>query len=254
MAIVLISPALAPVIGGLLTELVGWRSIMLGLCGVALIAAFVVMKRIPAGAGIERPAAPISLRCAYSRILRNRLFMAATAAMAFSSASLYLFLGAAPFLLEVGYQLTPRETGFCLLLVACASLAGTRLVGRVQRWTDPLRLGTSLGLLAALVLGALSLSGAPSLPLLLAPIVVLGLTAGLIGPTAIAQILSSEPGLEGTATSLAGALQLSASALFAWLLGPIAAESALNLGLALLPLTGAATAAALLARRAGRDR
>lgn len=249
MTVVLVSPVVAPVIGGLLTETVGWRAIMAGLALAALTAALVVNRRIPARNG-PAPAERPPLHVAYRRILARRRFLAAAGALAFGSASLYLFLGSAPFLLERSYRLTPRETGMALLLVASASVAGTRVVALIDRRTDPLLVSTLLGSLAAASLAAVSWLGDPVLPLFLAPLLLLGLTAGLTGPTAISHILATEPGLEGTASSLAGALQMTASAVLAWLLGPFAAASALHLGLALMPLTGAALLASLILRRA----
>jgi DHA1 family bicyclomycin/chloramphenicol resistance-like MFS transporter len=249
MAVVLVSPALAPVIGGLLTELFGWRAIMGGLSGAGLVFALVVMRRIPAHTRGGTDANRLTLRLAYRRVLANPRFLAAAAAMAFGSASLYVFLGAAPFLLEGFYHLSPRETGMCLLLVACASIAGTRMVGLIQRRADPLLVSTSLGLLAATTLLLLSWQTNPPLALLLAPLVLLGLTAGLTGPTAISHILACEPGLEGTATSLAGALQMAASAFLAWLLAHYAAGSALHLALSLMPLTACALLSAVILRR-----
>ncbi|MFC3098333.1 MFS transporter [Alteraurantiacibacter palmitatis] len=248
MGIVLISPALAPVLGGALTEWLGWRAVLWGLCLAGLIAVPVVLRHIPAHVadGVEGPRA--GLRASYSRILRNRRFLAASAAMAFASASLYLFLGTVPFLLERGYALSPRDIGLCLLLVAGASIAGTRLVGATQRRTDTLLLGTGLGVLAAAGLALLAASGPPALPLLIGPLMLLGLTAGFIGPTAIARIMAAEKGLEGTATSLAGALQMGVSALCAWALGPFGAQGPWQLALVLLPLTLAALLAAGVSR------
>jgi DHA1 family bicyclomycin/chloramphenicol resistance-like MFS transporter len=250
MTVVLISPALAPVIGGLLTEWFGWRAIMGGLVVAALTAGVAVVRRIPADTIRRRTSDRQALHVAYRRLLLNRQFLGATGVMAFGSASLYLFLGSAPFLLEASYRLTPRETGTCLLLVACASIAGTRVVSLLQPHVDPLLVSTLLGVLAASILAIVSWQGNPSLPLVLVPLTLLGLTAGLTGPAAISHILASEPGLEGTSTSVAGALQMAASALLAWLLGPYASETALHLALALVPLTGAALLASVLLRRA----
>jgi DHA1 family bicyclomycin/chloramphenicol resistance-like MFS transporter len=250
MSIVLISPAVAPVLGGALTEWLGWRAIMALLCAAGLIACWVVSRRIPRTSHSRAQGAAVTLRSSYARVLRNPRFLAATAAMAGGSAVLYVFLGAAPFLLEGKYGLSPRETGLCLLLVATASIAGTRIVGKVQPFVDPLRLGTGLALLAVLLIAGVSLGGDPALALFLAPCTILGLTAGFIGPTAIAHILASSRGLEGTSTSLAGALQMTASALAAWLAGSFAAQSTLNLALALAPISAAALAGALLVRTA----
>jgi DHA1 family bicyclomycin/chloramphenicol resistance-like MFS transporter len=245
MAIVLISPALAPVIGGLLTEWMGWRTIMLILCGAGLIGSLVALRKIPAQPMSARAALPVNLRVAYAKVLGNGRFRAASATMALSSASLYVFIGAAPFLLETDYQLSPREIGLCMLVVAGMSIAGTRIVGRVQRWANPLRVGTGLALTASLLIAAISIGGHPSLALLLTPLSLLGLSAGMTGPTAVVHVLASEPGLEGTATSLAGAFQMCASACLAWLLGPYAAQGPLNLAFALAPLTCLAVGTAI---------
>ena len=249
MAVVLISPALAPVIGGLLAEFIGWRAIMALLCVAALIAALVVFRAVPRSAEPDRVAGTPPLRHAYGRILANRRFFAATAAMAFGSAALYVFLGAMPFLLENAYHLSPRQTGLCLLLIASASIVGTRVVGMLQQRTEPLIMGGLLNLAAVLALVALAGNGPLELWLLLVPLAIVGLCAGIIGPSAIGHVLASEPGAEGAATSLAGALQMGASALFTWLLGSYAATSAWHLGLALLPLAAAAAMAAFAVRR-----
>lgn len=248
MAIVLVSPALAPVIGGALTEWLGWRAILFGLCMAGIIAVPVVLRHIPAHAADGAEGARVALGASYARILRNPRFLAASAAMGLSSASLYLFLGSVPFLLERNYALSPRDIGLCLLVVAAASIAGTRLVGAVQRRADTLLLGTGLGALAAALMAVLAVGGPPALPLLIGPLMLLGLTAGFIGPTAIARIMAAEKGLEGTATSLAGALQMGLSALCAWALGPFGAQGPWQLALALLPLTCAATLSAALSR------
>lgn len=252
MAIVLISPALAPVVGGLLTEWVGWRAIMVSLSVAGVIGALVVLRKIPGQPAATSAVPAVKLRVAYKKVLSNRRFRAAGATMALSSATLYVFLGSAPFMLESNYHLTPREIGLCLLLVAGMGIAGTRIVNRVQRWVNPMKLGTGLALASALLVAAVSIAGNPPISLLLAPLALLGLTAGMIGPTAIVHVLASEPGLEGTATSLAGAVQMGASAFIAWLLGPYAAQSPLNLALALIPLTCLATGTAIAADRACR--
>lgn len=249
MSIVLISPAVAPVIGGSLTEWFGWRAIMALLCVSGLAACLVVRRRIPRAADGQSLSPPMRLRSAYRQILENGGFLAPTVAMACGSSVLYLFLGAAPFLLESDYGLSPRDTGLCLLLVATASIAGTKVVGRAEPFVDPLRLGTGLALLAVSLLAAVSARGDPALTVLLVPCTILGFSAGFIGPTAIARILASSRGLEGTATSLAGAIQMTASALAAWVGGSFAAQGSLHLGLALAPISAMGLASALATRR-----
>jgi MFS transporter, DHA1 family, multidrug resistance protein len=248
MAIVLVSPALAPVLGGLMTEWLGWRSIMQVLGAAGLLAALVVLCTIPKVAVRSGVAHGHSLAESYRILLGNRRFLAATGVLSCGTAALYLFLGAAPFLLEIQYYLSPRETGTCLLLIAVASIAGTRILVLLQHLGEPLRITTGLSFAAVAALGLLAWGGNPALALLLGPMTVIGLMAGLTGPCAIGHVLASEPGLEGTATSLAGALQMTTAALLAWLLGKYAATSVLHLALAMLPMTAVSMFSALLIR------
>jgi MFS transporter, DHA1 family, multidrug resistance protein len=254
MAIVLVSPALAPVIGGVMTEWLGWRMIMLTLGAAGLAALLVVLHTFPKNTERNLSVRDRGFLEDYRVLMRNRRFLAATVILACGTAALYLFLGSAPFLFENQYHLSPRETGLCLVLIAVASIGGTRMVALAQRLGDPLRLSTAMTLVAVLSLGALSWSGNPALPLLLGPMTFVGLAAGLTGPCAIGHVLACEPGLEGTATSLAGALQMTTSALMAWLLGKFAATNVAHLALAMLPLTTIALGSALWLVRATAPR
>ena len=241
-AIILISPTLAPVIGGWVALMSGWRGIMVVL-GVAAALSAVLAGRLiqPQGHGAPRPPAP-NIGTSYARVLGNGAFRAAAAALALTSTGLYVFLGATPFILHDFYGLDARGIGLCLMLVAAASIIGTRMVGAVTARGDGVVVGTAVAVLAMALLWALASVGADGLGAFLLPLTLLGLGAGLTGPSAMACALACEKGLSGTASSMAGALQMGASALGGLLLAPLAAGSVTHLAAAI----GALSLTALL--------
>lgn len=234
MAVILLSPALAPVAGGAIGEWTGWRAIFVTLAAAGSLVMVLAGLRLPRPARRGDDAARLSLLAALRSLSRNGRFVGAALAIAAGSSALYMFLGTAPFLLARDHGLSPRQIGEAMMLVALASIAGTFLVGRIEQGGDALLVGSALLLGSSGALLVLSLAGLGSLPAFLGPMLVLGLGAGMSGPAGIARILRSQPGLEGTTASLAGALQMLASAASAATLGRFAPVDALRLAAALV--------------------
>jgi MFS transporter, DHA1 family, multidrug resistance protein len=150
----------------------------------------------------------------YAALLGDGAFIRHAVVLGGTSGALYLFLGSAPFLLEGAHGLPPGAVGLCLLLVSISSIAGTRLVGRLEARGAGLAAGATLGAVAALLFAALQMGGVMrgtglgALIAFLAPVAVMALGAGMLGPMAIARIIRASPGREGMAASLAGATQM----------------------------------------------
>lgn len=250
MAVVLISPALAPVIGGALTEFAGWRTLfailaVLGVGGVLLAAVRLPEGKPPPPPG-EKPRLGASLRV----LARNRRFLGPVATIACGSSALYMFLGNAPFLLVHDHGLRPREVGLAMMLVAGASIAGTFCVARIERRGNALLAGAALIFIASAALLVLALAGIGGVAAFMAPMTLLGLGAGMSGPAGITRVIRSQPGLEGTSTSLAGATQMLSSALAGYVLGRFAPVDVARLGLGLLLASSCALAATVWSREA----
>lgn len=245
MTIVLISPAIAPVIGGTVADLAGWRAVfaMLALAGsAALLAAW---RRLPETGTRENRPGGRGLAASYTKLARNRQFVLTVATLGAASSGLYMFLGAAPFLLVHRFGLTSGEAGLALLWVAGASIFGTRLVVPVERHFSALIVGTASSALGATGALVLALGGIEGVVPLIAPMMLLGLGAGLAGPVAFNAVAVAEAGLAATATSLAGALQMLASGSAMTLLGLVAPIDPLRLALALVTATWTALLCAL---------
>jgi DHA1 family bicyclomycin/chloramphenicol resistance-like MFS transporter len=249
MTIVLISPAIAPVIGGSVADFAGWRAIfaLLALAGAATLLA--ASLRLPETAAIEASSQRTGLIASYAKLARNHQFLLTAATLGAASSGLYMFLGAAPFLLVHRFGLSSGEAGLALLWVAAASIAGTRLVVPIERHFSALIVGTVSSALGASIALALALAGIEGVWPLIAPILLLGLGAGLAGPVAFNAIGFAEPGLAATATSLAGALQMLASGSAMSVLGLFAPIDPLRLAVALVITTSTALCCALARSR-----
>lgn len=253
MAIVMISPALAPLLGGALAEISGWRAVLalLSLCGaLGLAIAWRTLPETAPKAQSEHPAmaatppptsgAVPSLLRNYARLCANRQFLLTVAALAGASSGLYLFLGNSSFLLIDRFGLSPAQAGGCLLSIAVASMIGTRFVAGVERKGDALVVGTGFcagGGLVSLLLAATGMEG--PLPLM-APMMLVGIGAGLAGPAAINNVIFAEEGLAATATSLAGTVQMLASGLAIMALGLFSPIDPLRLSIGLTATAGLA--------------
>lgn len=241
MTIVLISPAIAPVIGGTIADVSGWRAVFGLLAFAGMVALIAAWQRLPeTGAGKRRGKEARSLLGDYAQLAGNRAFVLTTITLSAASSGLYMFLGAAPFLLVHRYGLSSGEAGLALLVIAAASIAGTRLVVPVERRFSALILGTASSATGGTIALFLALAGVEGVVPLIAPITLLGFGAGLAGPVAFNAVAFAEPGLAATATSLAGALQMLASGSAMTLLGLLAPLDPLRVACALVASTGLA--------------
>ncbi|MFM5930535.1 MAG: multidrug effflux MFS transporter [Novosphingobium sp.] len=247
MSLVLLSPAVAPVIGGALTEWLGWRPIFALLAVSGLLAGLVVRLRITESRRKAEPQAR-NMAHAWGLLITTPRFTCHAAAMALASSSLYAFLAATPFLLAREYGIGPRDTGLFLLIVAFAGIVGTKFVGRINREGRGSIRGAAIVCSGGALLLASAVLRIHHLAAFIAPMAIMGFGTGVLGPSTISQIMQSRKGLEGTATSLAGALQMGGSAIASSLIG--AADST-RLGLVLTVMTLLALVAAIAGRNAG---
>lgn len=234
MTILLVSPAISPVIGGAFATLGGWRLIFAVLAILGLLAAFVGYRSLGETRRGPRPEVPGAALGSYARLLRNTRFCRYALASACGSSTLYLFLSASSFLLIRRYGLGPEEAGLCYFLVAAASIAGTRLVALLERRGGALAIGQGLVLLGAALMCLLALAGREGVLALMAPMLLVGLGGGIAAPTSLAGAMHAEEGLAGTGASLAGALQMLTSGLATSLIAQLGLASLASLAVAML--------------------
>lgn len=211
-SVVLLSPMVAPSLGGMLASWASWRWIFILLAACALLSGAITAAKLPGPpVRAERFAFPYLLGI-YRRLSRNSRFRRFVVGNAAASSGLYIFLSGSPFLLIDQWGLDPDVAGFCYLGISAAGIVGTLLVSRLEARGGALRLGLGLMAAGSGLLLVLALSGLAGPAILLGPMVFVCLGSGIAAPPGIAGAMRAEPGVAGTASSVSGALQMLCSA------------------------------------------
>jgi MFS transporter, DHA1 family, multidrug resistance protein len=150
------APMLAPALGGVLTDLAGWRSVFVfgGVLGVAVAA--VVAAELPETSPPGNAAGRAG-RHGMLHLLRSRAFWGYSLHVAFSIGLFYAFLAAAPFLMVRVMGRPASEYGLLFVLVPGAFMLGNLVAARVSARVGVDRM-IAIGSAGALA-GALALLG-----------------------------------------------------------------------------------------------
>jgi DHA1 family bicyclomycin/chloramphenicol resistance-like MFS transporter len=247
LAALAVAPMVAPVIGGGLLTLIGWRAIFATLagCGVVLfvLAQWTLVETLPPERRLSP--SPRGLVRGYAEFFRTpgvKLPMLISCA---SFAGQFGYIADSPFVLIGGYHVDASHYGFYFATTALALMLGSLAGGKM------LRAGRSPG--AMLVIGAstLLLGGVlvvagthASLGIvgLMAPLVVFFFGIGITSPSATALALQPVPHIAGTASAAIGFFSTTAGALSGYMTTRIGGSSPRLFSLVML-VTGALAAA-----------
>ena len=214
-------PMLAPMLGGVLDELLGWQAnfVLMAVCGLG------VLALTWADLGETAQSRPTSLRAQfreYPALLTSRRFWGYCLTAAFSSGAFFAFLGGAPFVGTQVYGLSPAWLGIYFGAPALGYAAGNYLSGRYS-----VRLGINRMILTGASIcfgGMLALAvthgvGLRTPELFFGFFLFVGLGNGMVLPNATAGMLSVRPRLAGTASGLGGAIMIGGGAMLSALAG-----------------------------------
>jgi DHA1 family bicyclomycin/chloramphenicol resistance-like MFS transporter len=213
-----LSPAAAPLVGGLVTAAFGWRAIfvLLTVLGAATLVAawFLLPETVEPGSGGS--GGFVAMLRSYPRLLRSARFRGYTVAGASSTTAFYAFMAASPFIfVDVLHQPTERIGVYYLALMlglSLGSILANRLVLRINA-DRLLRAAISVSGLGALCLFAVTITGNLSVASVLACMFVFMLGAGTASPLALTAAISTQPGIVGAASGLYGCNQMAYGAL-----------------------------------------
>lgn len=249
------SPAIAPLLGGTVATVFGWRSIF-GLLGAA--AAGLLLLALVSLPETSQSRAPLpgarALLAVYGRLLRRRDFRAYAIGGACMSTSIYAFLSASPFLFTELLQRPSSEVGLYYMAVVAGITLGSWLASRLAaRWRIEglLLAGAGLGMVGAGGLVVLDLAHALSVPGVIAAMSLFALGAGVTSPVATSRAISVDPQRIGAAAGLYGCLQMTFGAFCTLLAGLWHDGSALPVAVILLASASTAQIAFLVVRRRG---
>jgi len=255
-AVLAIAPMVAPLVGGVLLEHLGWRAIFatLCLCGVALSA--MAASSLEETLGERRALSLRAIASGFALFFGAKETRIPTLLVALSFAGQFAFISGSPFVIIQGYGVQPAHYGFYFGATALALMVGSASGGRLlKRGRSPqsvVRIGG-----AALMVAAVSLVALVHLPGtgvfgLIGPMILCFVGIGLVGPSATAIALDPVPEIAGSASAIIGGVQMIAGSLSGYVVAKIGGASPTALGwqvaimaiscamLAIMPRRGAA--------------
>lgn len=217
-----VSPMVAPLVGGFLDARFGWRSIFVATLVLALGVTI-------AGVLLLRETAPKTGDSTLSGILRtvpalaaDRAFIGYTLALSFIISAFFSFVAGAPYVVVEFMGRNPDVYGFYFAINAGGYMVGNFLSGRYGQRIGSERLARS-GVMISLFSVTLELIWVALLPWnpasLFLPLTLNAIGNGIMIPGGTASALSVRPDLAGTASGLLGAAQLGFAALSSTIVG-----------------------------------
>ena len=252
-----IAPAVAPIVGGVLLNTLGWRAIFWVLLAWVLLVLYWSAKRLPETlAATHRQALrPRVLWRNYTSVLAKPEFMLLSLIPTLNFAGIFIYIAAAPaFLVDL---LGVSTWGFAWLFVPMISgiVLGAALSGRMAGRRSPLRtirLGYAFIAAGAIVNVLTCLFAPPFVAWNVAPIMVYAIGSSLAAPSAMLCLLDLFPSMRGLASSLQGFVQFSVAGVVAGTVAPILARSLTALAWGMAAFAAAGFVAWLIYQRRAR--
>ena len=205
----------APLVGGVLLDLAGWRAGFVFAFAVALIwlasTVFVMPETAAAAPASEREA----IHVVYLGLFRHRGFLAFMVTHSIAYAGLYCFVTGAPYLFIESLDMQPASYGAVAAIVMSGFLIGSTAARyAIPKWgmARVIRISLAIMLLASAMLVGLGLAGSLPVPVIAAVEFVYWFGAGFLAPNTAAGVMMSHPKVAGAAAAVLGFVQMCAAA------------------------------------------
>lgn len=254
-----LAPVFAPMLGGVLLSLGGWRLefLFMGVCGLAVLAAATVSLKETRSAETTAQAQAEGPLKAYAALLRERRVMGYVLSGALNGAGLFTFIATSPDLLINTYGMSPTAYGWVFVFIGMALLGANAMNRRMLRHYGPdhiLRAAScaAAGIAVLLVVAAFTGFGAQWSVILL--LFLLQGSFSFMQGNSMAGALSVDPRRAGSTSALMGFASFAAGGVGSAVAGALHDGTARPMALVILLVTlGSAAALWVLAppRREG---
>ncbi|GAA1344186.1 multidrug effflux MFS transporter [Saccharothrix algeriensis] len=200
-----IAPIVAPVVGGQLAPVMGWRGIFAVLAGIGVALFLLALTSLPEslppqdrharGAGFH-----------FGAVLQDRLFVCFLLVSACGGVAFFTYLASISFVLQDSFSLSPQVFSLCFAANAVMSVVGALINRALVRRAGPARMyaiGTTTTAVASVAMLVAVLCGAGLIGLLI-PLGLLMLVAGGSQANGSALALGDHRQRAGTAAALLG--------------------------------------------------
>lgn len=222
--------AFAPIPGGYLQALVGWRANFAVVAVFAAMALALVLRYVPDAPSTDlappqrETVLARTMLASYRTLIGTRRFLAYALTATGAHAGFHIFAAGAPAVLIVGFGIAPEDYGYYASLPPMGFLVGSFLSSRLTRRVGIdglIAIGAAVLVPAGFVMVALALLHVLSPYAIIGPMMLICCGSGLITPNAVAGSLGVNIGIVGAASGLASFIQMT---------GAAGATAALSLG------------------------
>jgi DHA1 family bicyclomycin/chloramphenicol resistance-like MFS transporter len=226
-----LAPILAPLGGGALLGLGGWRTIfwvLTAMGSLIAVAAFFTLAETRSAETAAQARGEHPIR-AYAELLRQPQLVGFLLAGALNSAAVFAYVSASPGLLIGTYGVAPANFGWIFGANAFAMVGMSQLNGHMLHTRTPeqiVALVRPISLVFAAVMALDAATGFGGMWGVLVPLFFLMGTFGFIGPNTMAGGLNIDPRRAGSISAMMGAAQFAVGAAASGLIGAIHARGA----------------------------
>lgn len=229
-----IAPAIAPVIGGWLQDLFGWRTIFWFLAMYGVVLFFAAMRRLPEThpAAARQPFQARPLLRNYLRLGSDPKLVLLCLVIAFNFSGFFLYVVSAPAVIYDLLRMSEKDFAWLFVPGISGVMFGAFLSGRLAERLSPRRtvfVGYLIMACAVTFNIAYSLVFSPALPWTVLPVMVYTVGMALAMPSVTLIALELFPKLRGMTSSLQGFAHSLFAGLTAGLVSPLLSHSALML-------------------------
>jgi len=218
-----IAPMIGPALGGVFNDLLGWRSIFAFQLALAVLAAGLTFTMVPEtrrlpGPDESRP----RFTTAVATLIRIPAFWGYALTLAFGVSVFFTFLGGSPVIASELLGMTGTEYGLFFACTPIGFMFGNFLTGRYSNevgLTRMMIIGTVVAIVGVLIIAALFALGVVHPLALFLPMFLSGMANGMTFANSIAGAVSLRPQYAGTASGLAGSMQVTGGAIASVLIG-----------------------------------
>ena len=236
------APAVAPIIGGLVLGLAGWRAIFWLLGGFTLALVAASLAALPETHPRERRTrfALRPLLRTYRSVLGDRRFLLLGFAASLNFGALFVYIASAPSVVLDLLKLSETQFAWLFVPVIAGMMLGSATSARMAGRMSPLRtvrVGFSLMAIGTLLNLAGSIGLRPQVPWFVLPVGLIGTGVTLAFPTLTLLMLDRFPAVRGAAASVQATISLGVSALVSGLVAPLVDASPVLLASAAAAMT-----------------
>ena len=213
---VMFGPGLAPILGGFLAALSGWKTIFIVLSGLGLLNLFLVWIFVHDDATQQKQTSFQTVLADYKKLVTSPKFLGFTLGGSLATTSFYAFLGVAPFIVLHQLHGSIHHVSLYLALVMLGIWLGTfcssRMVSRISL-NRMVLIGSIISVSSAVILLACNFAHWLNPYTLMIPIIGYCFGGGFTSPAALTNTLNVNPKVAGSASGLYGCAQMSVGAI-----------------------------------------